>query len=88
MTLIVISTVAAAVILVRGMFFSIPRMDRCTPHGIRLAWLAMTTGALGVLVRPLYGARPPSMWETALLVGIALYVLFDRRRRDECWRPS
>lgn len=88
MILLAISLLAAAVILVRGLFFVINRMNRCTPHGMRLAWLAMTTGALGVVVSPLYGSRQPSLWETALLVGIALHVLCDRRRRSECWRKT
>jgi len=85
MTLLLINLAAAIVILVRGLFFAINRMDRCTPHGMRLAWLVMTTGALGAIVGPLYGVRP-SLWQTALAVGIALYVCFDRRHRDVCDR--
>jgi len=84
--LLLINIAAALLILVRGMFFAINRMDRCTPHGMRLAWLGITTGALGIIVGPLYGIHP-NFWQTALVVGIALYVLFDRRRDSKCdWR--
>lgn len=81
MMLSILSFCAAVLIVLNGVFGVIRRMNRCTPHGMRFAWLAMTTGAFGVLLRPLYGASPPSLWETILLVGIAFYIAFDRRQR-------
>ncbi|GGI16468.1 hypothetical protein GCM10008066_04110 [Oxalicibacterium faecigallinarum] len=81
MTLIV-SMVAALVILVHGVFFAINRMSRCTPLPFRLGWLAVTIGALAYLVSPFYGYRPPSILEAFLLSGLAMFVLFDKRCRQ------
>lgn len=84
MTLLTLNMLAAAVILVRGMFGVIRMMNKCTPHGMRVAWLAMTTGAAGVLISPFYMIRIPTLWETALWVGVALYIIFDRREPAAC----
>jgi len=79
--LLAISCFAALVILIRGLFSTINQMGRQTSHGIRFAWIAMTTGAAGVLFGPLCGRlHSPSIWETALLVGIACHIAFERRR--------
>jgi hypothetical protein len=76
-----INMVAAAIVLVCGMA-SINQMGRGTCNGMRVAWIALTTGALGVLAGPVFGYPPPGIWGTVLHVGIALHVVFERRRVD------
>jgi hypothetical protein len=79
MILQLINMIAAAVILIHGLFFVVNGMTHDTPTGIRVAWAALTTGALGVLAGPLFGARPPTLWDVVLTMGIASYILSERR---------
>lgn len=78
-----LNTVAAIVILINGLFSVINSMGRHTGHGMRIAWLAMTTGAFGVLLGPLFGHPPPGPYWTGLLVGFALFVIFERRHSND-----
>lgn len=81
MLLLSINLLAALVIFIKGLFFVVNSMDRRTSHVVRLAWVVMTTVALCVLLDPLYGNwRCPNLRETVLLVGLAIYVGFERRR--------
>lgn len=75
-----LNTMAAAIILTHGLFHVINAMGHGTRHGMRCAWIVLTTGALGVLLAPLFDKPVPSPYWTGILVGIALYILFDRRR--------
>lgn len=77
--LLALNVIAAVVILINGLFFVINRMSRHTRHGMRVAWLILTTGALGVAVSPLYCRWQPTLWETILIVGVALHFVFERR---------
>jgi hypothetical protein len=77
MILLALNLLAAAVILVDGMFFTINRMTKHTRHGMRFAWLTMTTGALGILISPLFYKWHPTPWETTLIVGLALCMIFE-----------
>ena len=70
---------AASIILFCGIS-SINKMGRGTCNIARIAWLALTTGSLGIVVAPIYG-YPTLGWETTLNIGIALHVFFDRRRK-------
>jgi hypothetical protein len=74
-----INMVAAAIVLAYGVT-AINQMGRITCNGMRVAWIALTTGALGVLAGPIFGYPAPGMWGTVLHVGIALHVIFERRR--------
>lgn len=76
--LLIANFVAALVVFVHGVW-AINHMTRHTDHGVRLAWLAITTGAFGVLLSPIYGHTFPAAWEAILNVGIALHVAFERR---------
>ena len=81
--ILAINLIAAAIILIYGLA-AINKMGWRTCYGMRAAWLVLTTGALGVLISPIYGHQYFGLWETALNVGIALHVVFERRRsRDE-----
>lgn len=80
--LLFLNTMAAAVILTHGLFSVINAMGHATRHGMRCAWIILTTSALGVLVGPLFDKPVPSPYWTGILVGIALYILFDRRREN------
>jgi hypothetical protein len=88
MSLLIVNTIATAVILIHGLFFAINRMDRCTAHRVRIAWLVTTTGAFGVLIGSIFNHRLPTIWEVILTVGFALYLKFDRRHGDRCERPT
>jgi len=78
--IILLNSIAAAVILINGLFFTINRMGRHTRHGIRFAWMVMVTGSLGVLLGPLFGYPPPSPAATLMHIGFALFVMFNRRK--------
>lgn len=81
MLLLSITMLSTLVVLIKGLFFAINAMSRGTCNLVRIAWLAMTTGAFGVLVSPLYGHwHSPTVWEALLVAGIALYGVFDRRQ--------
>lgn len=82
MILFIIQMVSAAVVLIAGLFFAIKQMGRCTKASIRFAWISMTTGALGVLIAPIFGVRSPSFPETVLMVGVAIFIICERRNRD------
>ena len=84
MMLLVLSMLAAVVIVVNGLFFAINNITRHTAHGIRIAWILMTTGALGVFLGIVFSRWRPSVWDTALFVGLALYLIFERRRPTRC----
>jgi len=81
MITIIVSMIAAAIVVVHGIFSKINRMSRCTPIGMRVAWILVTAGAMGMLLSPFFDYRQPSAWEAALMSGVAAYVLFDRRKR-------
>lgn len=78
--LTILNIAAAAVVVVHGVFAVINSMGRHTGHGMRIAWAVLTTGALGVMVGPLFGKLPPGPSWTCMLVGIALSIIFERRR--------
>jgi hypothetical protein len=74
-----INMVAAAIVLAYGVT-AINQMGRITCNGMRITWIALTTGALGVLAGPIFGYPTPGICGTVLHVGIALHVIFERRR--------
>lgn len=78
--LTILNMAAAAVIVAHGVFAVINSMGRHTGHGMRLAWSILTTGALGVLVGPLFDKLPPGPSWTIMLVGLAASILFERRK--------
>lgn len=84
--LTVISMCAAAVIFISGLFSAVNKMTRCTSVGIRFSWIFLTTGSLGVLISPFFHVRTLSISETILLVGIASYIIFERRSQNEWCR--
>ena len=75
----IVNFVAASIILFCGIS-SINKMQRGTCNIARIAWLALTTGSLGIVIAPIYG-YPTLGWETTLNIGIALHVFFDRRKK-------
>lgn len=84
MILSVISMLAAVVIVINGLFFVINKMSRHTAHGIRIAWILMTSGASGVLLGVIFGKWLPSLCDAVLLSGVALFMILDRRRPADC----
>lgn len=78
--LLAIYFIAAALILGRGLFFIINHMGRHTAFCTRLAWLLLTTGALDVLLGPVFGRVPaPSYGNAILLAGFACYLIWRTR---------
>lgn len=78
--MLALNLAAAAVVFLFGLFGAINNMTGCTRHGIRIAWILLTTGALAVLLGPLYGYVSPRWSEVLLNVGVALFVVTSRRR--------
>ena len=75
----IVNFIAASIILFCGIS-SINNMGRGTCNIARIAWLALTTGSLGIVIAPIYG-YPTLGWETTLNIGIALHVAFERRKK-------
>ncbi len=73
------SVIACSAIAFMGVFMAINRMGRSTCHIARAAWVFITTAAFGVLVGPLYGRMPSDLAETVMYVGVAFFLVFDRR---------
>lgn len=88
MILIIVNMSAASVVFVCGLFFAIKNMSRCTKTSIRFAWIFMTTGALGVLIAPVFTVRSPTIPETVLMVGVAIFIICERRNRELWCRLS
>lgn len=78
--LCIINLAAAAIVTVHGVFSVINLMGRRTGHGMRIAWVILTVGALGVLLGPIFGKAPPSPSWSIMLAGVALAIVFDRRQ--------
>lgn len=78
--LAVINMIAAAIVTVHGVFSVINLMGRHTGHGMRIAWVILTVGALGVMLGPIFGKAPPGPSWTIMLAGVALAIVFDRRK--------
>jgi len=81
MITLIVSMIAAAIVVLHGIFSKINRMSRCTPTGMRVAWVLVTAGSMGIFLSPFFGRAAPTVWEAALMSGVAGYVLFDRRKR-------
>lgn len=75
-----VSVIACLCIVFMGVFMAINHMGKGTSHWVRWAWILITTAAFAILVGPLYGRTPSDMAETAMFVGIAIFLGFDRRR--------
>ncbi|MBF8176932.1 hypothetical protein [Herminiimonas contaminans] len=84
---LVISMLAALVIVIHGIFFVINNMNRFTPCGMRFAWILITAGGMAELLIPIFYPRNPSIPETILVVGIAVFILAERRERIVYRRP-
>jgi hypothetical protein len=68
---------AALLILLRGLFVAINRMGRHTAAATRAAWLLLTTGAVDIVVGPLFGRVPaPTYGDALLLAALAWCVLW------------
>lgn len=74
-----VNIVCAAIIIYRGIFHVVNTMTRNTYFPVRAAWILMLTGALAVLVGPLFGFYVKSVQTTFTYAGIATFVFFERR---------
>lgn len=79
-----IQLVSALIIFSHGVLFVLNKMSDCTHHGIRWAWLILTTGSVSVLLAPLYGNLQATLPSTIIIAGAALYALWDRRCFTNC----
>jgi hypothetical protein len=82
--LLSINFVCAGLVLGIGLFQAVNNMSATTDRWIRMAWVFITTGAFGVLTGPMFGYTLPPAAEVVLNVGIAIFVIHDRRR----YRPN
>lgn len=67
--------IAAAIVLLRGLFVALNAMCPKTRLGIRLTWILLTAGAAAVLLV----GRAPAWPEVLLHWGVAALVCVDRR---------
>lgn len=74
-----INIVAACVILWKGIFHVVNHMSKHTSFAQRWAWIFMITGAFAVVVGPFFGIIYASGIITLIHVGVAMFVLSDRR---------
>lgn len=65
--------IAAGIILVFGVFFALNKMSHNTAHDIRLAWVCLSAGSMAVFLWPCVS-------HPLLIVGVALFVVADKRR--------
>jgi len=72
----ILQALAALYVLGEGVI-ALNRMSRRTAHGIRLAYLVLTTGAVAAVTSSL-GAS--NIFECLFAVGVALYLALDRRK--------
>lgn len=69
----------------------INRMSKCTSHTVRAAFVLLASGALSEIVwiwefghlRPVLGFSLYELFDTAWIVGVAIYVGVSQRRRME-----
>lgn len=74
-----VNIASALTIVYRGVFNVINVMTRQTYFPVRVAWVLMITGAMAVLVGPVFGFTVTSVQTTISYVGVALFVFFERR---------
>jgi len=60
------------------------RMTRETHHGVRLAFICMSTGAFGLLMAVFATDYVPSIAEGLFAVGVGLLTMFGRREHFKC----
>ncbi len=82
-TLVALNFVSAFIVVYLGVFHIINAMTKRTFFPVRLAWLLLTTGALAVLVGPLYGYSSTSVTNLLIHIGLATLVCFERRPPKE-----
>lgn len=87
MITLIVSIIAALIIVIHGIFIVINHMNRFTPSGMRFAWILITAGAMGALLLPIFYARYPTVLEAILMVGFAVFILAERRDRIVYRRP-
>lgn len=84
----IVRTVACVYVIVIALL-CINRMSACTSHMVRAAYILLATGALGEIVwiwefghlRPLLGVSLYEVFDTAWVLGVAIYVGVSQRRR-------
>lgn len=71
--------IAALAILCQGLFHTINHMGRHTQLAARLGWLLLTTGALDIVLAPLFGrSAAPAYGDALLLAWLAWYLKGER----------
>lgn len=82
-TLILIISLVISGAALLGSIYSLNRMDKCTPHAIRISYIIIGVAALGVMLGPVYG-KPPAGWVELLpLLACALFS-FSNRTQSFC----
>lgn len=78
----IINMTAAALVLIRGLFFALNNMCPKTSFGIRATWVLLTSGAAAVLLL----GHAPTWPEVVFHCGIAAMVYCDRRHANQLLR--
>lgn len=74
-----INLISSLVITYKGIFHVINSMTRHTYFPLRLAWVFMVTGAVAVLIGPLFGIFLTGPYGVLIHFGIALFLVSERR---------
>lgn len=85
--LFVINLIAGAALLVHAVCV-INHMSRRTNHIIRLAYILLAVGALGVVSAPLFGCSAPLVAETIIKVGVAMVLIVGTHYRQKKGWPQ
>lgn len=77
--LVAVNCLTALIIVLRGVLYAANAMTHRTNFFIRISWVFMTTAAMAVLVGPLYGIYQVSVSGSLMQLGVAIFILRDRR---------
>lgn len=83
----VFNAIACVAVLVHAVCV-INHMSRKTNHFIRLAYILLAVGTLGVLVGPLYSSLAPMPAEVLVNAGAALALIVGTHRRQKKGWPQ
>jgi hypothetical protein len=78
-TLVIVNVIAALVVLLYGVLFVANSMSHKTSFLVRASWVFLSTGAFAISVGPLFGVAQYSMGATCMNLGLAVFILGNRR---------
>ena len=87
-TALITANSLAAVTVIWSSICAANQMNRKTRLLLRLSYILLGVGAAASLFAPPYFSRPPTLAEVLLILGIALFSMANKRRKDRIFaRP-